>query len=233
MIRMHAMAAAVGMFCCMMATLADPTHAMQFHQVPLSGDKVGISGMGEIVDGDVTRLMSLMREMTIDAPSAHIVAIMLDSPGGQLSEGAKLADIIQSAKLTVIVGPGATCASACFLLFAAGSARIIAPDALIGVHSASEAGQENIASMASTIAMARAAAQLNVPPQIIGKMVETTPNRVAWLTRDDLALMDVHIVAPDQQAAAPPAPAPAPSPPPAEVGIVQPPTLVVRTRSQL
>ena len=94
MIRMHAMAAAVGMFCCMMATLADPTHAMQFHQVPLSGDKVGISGMGEIVDGDVTRLMSLMREMTIDAPSAHIVAIMLDSPGGQLSEGAKLADII-------------------------------------------------------------------------------------------------------------------------------------------
>ena len=81
--------------------------------------------------------------------------------------------------------------------------------------------------MATTTAMARAAADLGVPPQIIGKMVETTPNRMAWLTRDDLALMDVKIIAPQQQAAAP-APAPAPSPPPAAVGIVQPPTPVLR-----
>ena len=157
--------------------------------------------------------MSLIRDMMVAAPSDHIMGFMLDSPGGQLAEGVKLATMIQAAQLPVVVGPGATCASACFLLFAAGSSRIVAPDALIGVHSASEAGQENTDSMATTTAMARAAADLGVPPQIIGKMVETTPNRMAWLTRDDLALMDVKIIAPTQQAAAPP-PAPAPSPPP-------------------
>jgi hypothetical protein len=105
---------------------------------------------------------------------------------------------------------GSQCNSACFLLFAAGAPKVIAPDALIGVHSASDEGQENLGSMAATTLMARDAADLDVPPQIIGKMVETPPNRVAWVTRDDLALMDVKIMAPE---AAPP-PSPPPSPPP-------------------
>ena len=41
MIRMRAMAAVVGMFCCMMAALAGPAQAMQFHRVLLADNNVG------------------------------------------------------------------------------------------------------------------------------------------------------------------------------------------------
>ena len=96
MIRMHAMAAAVGMFCCMMAALAGPAQAMQFHRVLLADNNLAIIGVGEIVDGDAARLMSLIRDMMVAAPSDHIMGFMLDSPGGQLAEGVKLATMIQS-----------------------------------------------------------------------------------------------------------------------------------------
>jgi hypothetical protein len=57
---------------------------------------------------------------------------------------------------------GSQCSSACFLLFAAAGQRAVAPDALIGVHSASDNGQENINSMAFTTAFAREAAAYGV-----------------------------------------------------------------------
>jgi hypothetical protein len=91
--------------------------------------------------------------------------------------------------VAVIVGSNSECSSACFLMFAAAPRRFTAPDALIGVHSASEDGQETGTSMAITIAMARAAAELAVPAAIIGKLVETPPNRATWLTPVDLASM--------------------------------------------
>jgi hypothetical protein len=61
----------------------------------------------------------------------------------------------------------------------------MAPDALIGVDSTSgENGQENLTLMAFTTAFARDAAAYGVPPAIIGKMVQTDPGRMAWLTAD-------------------------------------------------
>ena len=39
--------------------------------------------------------------------------------------------------------------------------------------------------------MARAAAELGVPPTIIGKMVGTAPSRMEWLTPADLNAMGV------------------------------------------
>ncbi len=49
---------------------------------------------------------------------------------------------VSAEHLLVAVPTGATCASACFLIFAAGATRVAAPDALIGVHSTSVRGQE-------------------------------------------------------------------------------------------
>ena len=67
----------------------------------------------------------------------------------------------------------------------------MASDALVGVHSASENGEENLTSMGLTTALAREAVAYGVPPATIGKMVGTEPGRIAWLTQSDLKPMGV------------------------------------------
>jgi len=190
----------------MAVAFAVSARAMQFRQVSLNNNDFAVTAIGEIVEGDTGRAADLVQKLVAATPTARVRVFVLDSPGGQIVEAEILAGLIRRLEAGVMVLSGSQCNSACFLLFAAGVPKVIAPDALIGVHSASNEGQENLGSMAATTLMARDAADLDVPPQIVGKMVETPPNRVAWLTRDDLAQMDVKIMAPE---AAPP-----PSPPP-------------------
>jgi hypothetical protein len=198
-----------------MAVGAGTAHAMQFHAIPLSDPgKVVIEAMGEIVPGDAARLDSLAAGLPSTANK--VVALALDSPGGNVVEAEKIADAIWRNHVGVIVAAGGQCVSACFLLFAAGKSKVVAPDALIGVHSVSIAGQETLDSMGLTTALARDAAQFGVPPDIVGKLVETAPGRVEWLTRDDLAEMGVKIYQPNtassSETSAPPATTTTPAP---------------------
>jgi hypothetical protein len=149
-----------------------------------------IEAVGPIIPGDTDRLRSVLRGLP---PTKHVSAITLDSPGGSLTETESLAGLARTMHGAVGVLSGAKCASACFLIFAAGNHRFMAADALIGVHSASEHGSETVGSVASTMIIARDAATLGVPPLIIAKMVQTPPGRIEWLTPQDLALMDVKV----------------------------------------
>ena len=84
------------------------------------------------------------------------------------------------------------CASACFLLFAAGARRIAGPSALIGVHSVSNgAGSEDLNTMGFTTALARDASDYNVPAQIIGELVTMKPGQITWLNVSELTSMGV------------------------------------------
>ena len=121
---------------------------------------------------------------------------------------------IRGAGVAVFVANGSVCASACFLLLAAAPQRFAGNEALIGVHSASVDGEETVLSEAATTEMARAAADLGVPPVILGKMVATAPQHVAWLTHDDLAAMRVKLIAAAELPVAPPAELPPESAPP-------------------
>ncbi len=170
--------------------------AMQFGSFFLDDGRAAIVARGPIVEGDTERL----RQTAAALPrTSTIAAIILDSPGGDVLVGEELAEIVSKLHLPVFVLSGSECSSACFLVFACASRRIVATDALIGVHSASDSGKETIPSLALTTAFARDAAACGVPPAIIGKMVETPPGRLAWLTPNDLALMGVS-VAPDATA---------------------------------
>ena len=94
----------------------------------------------------------------------------------------------------VFVPSGSQCSSACFLLFAAAKHRLMAPDALLGVHSVSDAGIEDLSTMGVTTLFAREAAAYGAPPSVIGKIVQTQPGRIAWLTPTDLNAMGVVVV---------------------------------------
>jgi hypothetical protein len=165
-----------------------PVDAMQFEQVQISSTEVIVGGRGPIVKGDTTRLE---QALTAVPQGKRLLALAVDSPGGLVTEGEQLAALIRSRKVPVVIPSNSQCVSACFLLLAASPHRMAASDALVGVHSANENQQETDISLAVTTLMARDAAKDGIPPAIIGKMVETTPGRVEWLTPADLSSMNV------------------------------------------
>lgn len=165
--------------------------AMDFAFSPLEHepDRGVIAAAGEIRRGDDEKLHALVAALP---GNTVLLGITLSSPGGNLGEGVRLATTIRNTGLAT--GAHGTCASACFLLFAAGTKRFVFGDARIGVHSASLNGVETAGSQAVTTQMARKAADFGVPPTIIGKMVTTTAGGMAWLSQDDLRSMDVELV---------------------------------------
>ena len=96
---------------------------------------------------------------------------MLNSPGGAVLDGRDIARMIRARGGSMLVPARAVCASACFLLFAAGRDKYAEPGAMIGVHSASvSGGNENRSTLGTTTLMAREAAHMVFPP----------PSPAAW-----------------------------------------------------
>ncbi len=163
-----------------------PARAMQFSQESASQTELFLVGRGPIVSGDAERLN---KALTLVPAGTRILALALDSPGGLVTEGELLSSLIKNRSLPVAIAADRQCVSACFLLFAAAPRKYVASNALVGVHSASENGQENETTMAVSVQMARIATGLGVPPAIVGKMVATKPGSVAWLTPADFTAM--------------------------------------------
>jgi Clp protease len=168
-----------------------PALGMQFQPIAVSTTEIVLDGRGPIVPGDTDRLIRAVAG--VPQTGRTLLALALDSGGGNVAEAKQMIDVIRSHQLPVMIPRDGQCASACFLLLAASPRRFAATDALVGVHSASQNGAETDTSLAVTTLMARDAAELGVPPLIIGKMVQTTPGRVEWLDQSDLALMHVTV----------------------------------------
>jgi len=126
----------------------------------------------------------------IDTHGGAVLAWVLDSPGGSVLDAIEIANEVQHSGAGVLVMRGAQCASACFLLLAAAREKLIAPDSLVAVHSATTEGAgEDAGAAKATVEMARLLAKYGVPAAIIGEMVETTPQGAAVLTPAQLATL--------------------------------------------
>jgi hypothetical protein len=143
---------------------------------------------GDIEDGDAAATEAMIKSANDDG--RLVSALRLDSPGGSLAEAIKLAELIRRAKLPTIVAAGSRCASACFIVFAAGIEKFASYDAAIGVHGVSDRfGHQSAQTEAATLSMARIASTLGVPPRLVRQMVATRPSDIAWLSPDDLRTM--------------------------------------------
>jgi hypothetical protein len=173
---------------------------LEYRRVPLQDNRVIIHMSGGLEKGDRQKLEVFLQGM----PSTDLImGYSLNSPGGFLTEAELVAEVIAATDTYVMVFKGHVCASACFLLFAAGKHKIVSPGALVGVHAVSLPGiGENFLTWGATTGMARDAAYYHVPPAIIGKMVTTAAGDVAWLSRDELSSMGTKILDAEQ---APPA----------------------------
>lgn len=168
--------------------VASHANAMSFSLSQSGPASLEIMATGLIAPGDVQHLRDLVDQIP---PGIAITGLRLSSLGGNVGEAQVLARAVRIAHLPVTVGPGGSCASACFLIFAAAQERHVAPSARIGVHSASINGQESSAAMAVTTVVAREAGAYGVPMEIVGKLVVTASTQMAWLNAGDLQAMGV------------------------------------------
>ena len=162
--------------------------AAEIKSFNLKDGNVEISISGNIAPGDIDALRASIKAAN-DAGKL-VTSLRLNSNGGNLLEAARLADWVKSAKISTNVGQGATCASACFLIFAAGETKYANISARIGVHRASKKG---VVSRAGTTSMADVAKELDVPWSIIRRMINTPPGEVEWLSLADLRLMGANV----------------------------------------
>jgi hypothetical protein len=150
---------------------------------------------GKIEVGDAEKIADM-----INSSRRNLRGIILNSPGGNPYEAVKLIDLIKNRDFDTGVTKGGMCASACFMLWAAGRNKYVYADSQIGIHSASylnnQTGQteENQFAMATTLGMARVYNALDVPVGLIGRMVITPPDNVYWLDNNDLAAMNVRVM---------------------------------------
>ena len=163
--------------------------AAEMKSFSLKDDRVEISISGNITPGDADLLKARIKEA--NDSGKLVTSLWLNSDGGNLLEAVRIADAVRFAKMTTNVGRSATCASACFLIFAAGETKYANISARIGVHGASD--KDVRSSRAATTSMADIAKVLDVPPSIIRRMVITPPGEVEWLSLVDLRLMGTKV----------------------------------------
>jgi hypothetical protein len=174
-------------------SFANASVAATFKSIATKDGNVLISISGEIVEGDADALKAAIK--AANDSGEFVSGVRLNSLGGNLLEGVKLSEIVRFAKTATNVAQGATCASACFLIFAAGETKFANYTAQVGVHGASDqTGSETVRSEAATVSMARVAKEFGVPASIIGRMVVTPPSEMVWLSPSDLQSMGATMV---------------------------------------
>jgi hypothetical protein len=172
------------------AVAATVAAAAELSSVAIRDDETVITLSGDIEAGDADATEALIK--TINDDGRLVSAIRLDSPGGGVAEAVKLAELIRRAKVPMVVAAGSRCASACFIVFAAGVEKFANYDAAIGVHGVSDRfGHQTAQAEAATVSMARIASELGVPPRIVGRIIATRPSDIAWLSPEDLRAMGV------------------------------------------
>jgi hypothetical protein len=154
----------------------------------LGDGKVIVTLDGEITAGDTDRFDALVK--AANGQNRMVSGVHLNSPGGDVAEGPKLAAAIRFANIATVVSNDKQCASACFLVFAGGNEKFVSFSAQVGVHGAAGPdGSETASSGAATVGMARLSKELGVPEIIVGKMVVTPPSQIVWLTPNELRAM--------------------------------------------
>lgn len=107
-----------------------PIPALAGQVTLLDGSRRAISISGEIVPGDEAAFHTLLSQ----APTALIV---LTGPGGRVMPALAIGREIRGDGLQTLVPEGASCASACALIWLAGTRRMLASRARLGLHALS------------------------------------------------------------------------------------------------
>lgn len=157
---------------------------------------------GPIEDGDADKLGAIVAGLPKGRDNFLLVA--LNSPGGNLAEGLRMAGILQAAEMQVVTdvmgfgGTPADCASACSLVYLGGTYRYLQEGSRLGVHQFAFVNDDiavksettrQVQNMAASITdiMSRA----HVDPGFFTLMGQTAPEDMNWVDPETLRQMNV------------------------------------------
>lgn len=162
---------------------------------------------GALAAGDAARFNDLLK--TAAAAGQPVSTLRLNSRGGSIIEGEKLASVIHGTntsktnshgtKISTVVGAGATCAGACFIPFIAGNQKFVSTTATVsapGAHEKSDhqpAGNTPAVVRLETSPVVRAVKALGLLDAIVTRMQAISEDKLVVLNLDDLRAMGVTV----------------------------------------
>lgn len=153
-----------------------------------------VSFEGTILDGDAERYTAVAGPLY--RQGVRNIILRLNSNGGNVAAAMELAALLRVSSLVsaAVVASGDTCASACVLVLMGAKRRVVFGGARVGTHSANSHGLETDEAMGGTVHIARVLTAWGVAPDVIGMLVTTRPDKIHWLTADELRRSGVEIL---------------------------------------
>ena len=159
-----------------------PAAAMDIVMGKWQGHEVLLAS-GPIRPGDAERLRTALK---IANPLAHGARVLLlDSPGGSVSEALELSQIIRTVGVHTVIPKGAMCGSACAsIVFISGKYRTVESGGLFGQHSCARNGIKD--SVCNEL-IAQHAVRNGVSHGSVAAFVTTVePEDMLWWEREDV-----------------------------------------------
>lgn len=107
-----------------------PTEAAEIRSVSTVGGGTGLELSGLIQAGDDAKLAALLRV------TPHPTSLALASLGGNVQAALAIGTMVRDKALRTVVAPRAICASACGLVWLAGTPRVLGENGHVGLHAA-------------------------------------------------------------------------------------------------
>jgi hypothetical protein len=156
--------------------------AMDFSTKQLSDGDRFVLAKGEIVDGDTERLRIALQSVARNRYGNKEMA--LESGGGLVAEALKMVALMDNEKVSTIVLPGATCASACAqIVFLAGVHRVVADGGQLGFHTC--AAGRNKSPLCNEIIAQNALEHGTDYGSVMAFMEYTGPSDMIWFSSKD------------------------------------------------
>ena len=177
------------------APMAPPAHAQD------------IFIQGEITRETLTQFIEALRV----APRPRVV---LDGPGGEVLPALEIGRIIRERRLPTLIPERATCASACGLIWLAGTPRLLGPQAMVGFHAAAtiaKSGRRSVSAPGNAI-VGGYLRELAFDDQAITEMTRAPPRGMNWFDARRMGTLGLTAVSRAEPSSAPPATPSAPPP---------------------
>ena len=170
-----------------------------------------IAVVGSIAFGDEAKFKAAISQIDRTDLTEDGVTIFVNSPGGNVFAAWQMAGGMLHARdldiqTTVIVPAGAICASACVVLFAAASHRVVGiggmkngqriPSAGLYVHTNALNGQETRETLAQSVELARVMKEIGTPDTVLAKLLLTGSREGTRLDGKDLSVWANTTIAP-------------------------------------
>ena len=146
-------------------------------------DVISIIGDIEVGDDRKFRRLSLAFERAV---------IALDSNGGTLLPAIEIGKIIKISKHATAVVDGSTCASACALIWVAGSTKYLSSGGRVGFHAAykDEAGRKLETGIGNAL-VGHYLGSLSLPEKAVMFATAASPNEILWLDASTKSLAGI------------------------------------------